>query len=105
MLRLPAFELREPRTLAEAVALLAEHGDEAQLLAGGTDLVPNLKHELFTPRVVIALGGIAELRGIALAPDGTLVLGALDTLETLALDARVRARAPALAQAASRSAR
>jgi len=101
VLRLPAFELREPRTLAEAVALLREHGESAQLLAGGTDLVPNMKHELFTPKVVIALGGVAELRGIRLEADGTLVLGALTTLEALAADERVRARAPALAQAAS----
>jgi 4-hydroxybenzoyl-CoA reductase subunit beta len=100
VLRLPAFELREPRSLAEAVALLAEHGEAAQLLAGGTDLVPNLKHELHTPRVVIALGGIAELRGITLEPDGTLALGALTTLDELAHDGRVCARAPALAQAA-----
>jgi 4-hydroxybenzoyl-CoA reductase subunit beta len=101
VLRLPQFELCAPTTLAEALALLAEHGDEAQLLAGGTDLVPNMKHELFTPRVVIALGGIAELRGIRVEPDGTLVLGALTTLDALANDERVAARAPALAQAAS----
>ncbi|HEX6883275.1 MAG TPA: FAD binding domain-containing protein [Planctomycetota bacterium] len=101
MLRLPAFELREPRSLAEAVALLSEHGESAQLLAGGTDLVPNMKHELFTPKVVIALAGVPELHGVRVEPDGTLVLGALTTLDALAADARVRARAPALAQAAS----
>lgn len=101
MLRLPTFELATPRTLAEAVALLAEHGDDCQLLAGGTDLVPNMKHELFTPRVVIALGEVAELTGLRQEPDGTLVIGALTTLDALARDERVRARAPALAQAAS----
>jgi 4-hydroxybenzoyl-CoA reductase subunit beta len=101
VLRLPTFELAEPRTLAEAYALLAEHGDAAQLLAGGTDLVPNLKHELFTPRVVIALARVAELRGIRIEPDGTLVIGALTTLDELAHDERVRTRAPVLAQAAS----
>lgn len=101
MLRLPQFELSEPATLAEACALLAEHGAAAQLIAGGTDLVPNMKHELFTPKVVISLARLRELHGIRMEPDGTLVLGAMTSLDTLAHDERVRARAPALAQAAS----
>ncbi|MSR61552.1 MAG: 4-hydroxybenzoyl-CoA reductase [Planctomycetes bacterium] len=100
MLRLPQFELAQPRTLDEACALLVEHGEEAQLVAGGTDLVPNMKHELFTPKVVISLAKVAELRGVRQEADGALVLGALTTLEALAQDERVRARAPALAQAA-----
>ncbi|NOT30094.1 MAG: 4-hydroxybenzoyl-CoA reductase subunit beta [Planctomycetes bacterium] len=100
MLRLPQFELTEPATLAEACALLAEHGDQAQLIAGGTDLLPNMKHELFTPRVVISLAKLRELHGLCVESDGTLVLGAMTSLDTLAHDERVRARAPALAQAA-----
>jgi 4-hydroxybenzoyl-CoA reductase subunit beta len=101
VLRLPQFELTEPATLAEAAALLAEHGDEAQLIAGGTDLVPNMKHELFTPKLVVSLARIPELHGVRVEPDGTLVLGALTTLDALAHDERVRTLAPALAQAAS----
>jgi 4-hydroxybenzoyl-CoA reductase subunit beta len=101
MLRLPQFELFEPTSLAEATRLLVEYGDDAQLLAGGTDLVPNMKHELFAPRAVIALARIAELRGIRVEDDGTLVIGALTTLDELARDERVRALAPALSQAAS----
>jgi 4-hydroxybenzoyl-CoA reductase subunit beta len=100
VLRLPAFELAEPRTLGEAVALLTEHGEDAQLIAGGTDLVPNMKHELFTPRVVISLAHLAELRGVRIGPDGLLVIGAMTTLDELAQDPRVVKRAPALAQAA-----
>ncbi len=100
MLRLPEFELREPATLAEACALLAAHGDEVQLVAGGTDLVPNMKHELFTPRLVLSLARLAELQGVRVESDGTLVLGAMTTLDALARDERVRLRAPALAQAA-----
>lgn len=100
MLRLPPFELAEPRTLAEACALLAEHGERARLIAGGTDLVPNMKHELFTPEVVISLARVPELHGIRLEAGGALVLGAMTTLDELAHDERVRARAPALAQAA-----
>ena len=47
MLRLPAFELLEPTTAAEAAALLSEHGEDAMVVAGGTDLLPNMKHRLF----------------------------------------------------------
>jgi len=101
VLRLPQFELFEPETLAGALALLAEHGEAAQILAGGTDLVPNMKHELFTPKVVVSLARIGELHGVRAEADGTLVLGAMTSLDALANDARVRARAPALAQAAS----
>jgi 4-hydroxybenzoyl-CoA reductase subunit beta len=100
VLRLPEFELVEPTSLAEACRLLAEHGPRAQLIAGGTDLVPNMKHELFTPELVISLARLPELRGLALERDGTLVIGAMTSLDEVAHDARVRARAPALAQAA-----
>jgi len=101
VLRMPAFRLEEPASLAEARALLGRHGDEAVLLAGGTDLVPNLKHELVTPAVVVSLARVPELHGVRVEADGTLVLGALTTLDALAHDERVVARAPALAQAAS----
>ncbi len=100
MLRLPAFELVEPRSLETALALLAEHGDQALLIAGGTDLVPNMKHELFTPRVLVSLAHLPELRGLSAERDGTLVIGALTTIDELARAPLVRQRAPALAQAA-----
>ncbi|MEX1025555.1 MAG: FAD binding domain-containing protein [Planctomycetota bacterium] len=100
MLRLPEFELLSPTTVSEVTALLAEHGEDALLLAGGTDLLPNMKHELFTPRVVISLGAVEGLRRSRVEPDGTLVIGAMTPLDTLAHDEEVRSRAPALAQAA-----
>jgi 4-hydroxybenzoyl-CoA reductase subunit beta len=59
-----------------------------------------MKHELFTPRVVISLARIPDLRGLRIEPDGTLVIGAMTTLDELARDPRVARRAPALAQAA-----
>jgi len=100
VLRLPTFELVEPTTAEAAVALLVEHGEEAMLLAGGTDLVPNMKHELFTPKLVVSLARIPELAGIRLESDGTLVLGAMTRLDEVARDDSVRRLAPALAQAA-----
>lgn len=99
MLRLPRFQVATPATLAEAAGLLAQHGERAMLVAGGTDLVPNMKHELFTPELVVSLAGIPELRGVRVDSDGTLAIGAMTTLDELAHDARVRERAPALSQA------
>ncbi len=100
MLRLPRFELRQPESLEAAVdALTAAPG--AMLLAGGTDLLPNMKHELFTPPVLVSLGRVAELRGVRQAADGALVIGAMTTLDDLAAHELVRAQAPALSQAAS----
>ena len=101
MLRLPKFQTAAPRTVQGALALLSEHGDKAMVVAGGTDLVPNMKHELFTPDLVVSLGAIEELRGVRRAADGSLVLGAMTTLAEVASDPLVAESAPALAQAAS----
>jgi 4-hydroxybenzoyl-CoA reductase subunit beta len=101
MLRMPEFQLATPKRLADALALAREHGSEALFVAGGTDLVPNLKHRLHTPKLLISLGNISDLRGVRVAPDGGLVIGAMTTLDALARQAEVARRAPALAQAAS----
>ena len=100
MLRLPRFDLRQPTSLGEAVTLLREEGAGAMVMAGGTDLLPNMKHELFTPRVVVSLGRVPELRGITRDPDGTLVVGAMARIAEIASSESVRKQAPALAQAA-----
>ena len=101
MLRLPKFELQRPTSVAEAVRMLAAAGPSAAIVAGGTDIVPNMKHEIVTPDVVVSLGDVEELRGIRVEQDGTLAIGAMTTLAELASDERVQTRAPALAQAAS----
>lgn len=100
MLRLPKFELCTPHTVAEAVKLLAECPG-AMIVAGGTDLVPNMKHELFTPPRVVSLAKVRELRGICTRDDGSLVIGAMTSLAEVAASDLVRAHAPALAQACS----
>jgi 4-hydroxybenzoyl-CoA reductase subunit beta len=99
VLRLPTFQLERPRTLRAALEILAENGSSAMVVAGGTDLLPNLKHELFSPQVLVSLAEIPELRCVR-EHGGGLELGAMTTLEELAESALVRARAPALAQAA-----
>ena len=101
MLRLPGFKLEEPADVSRATALLAEHGEKAMVVAGGTDLWPNMKHGLFEPEVVVSLNHIEALKQIRVEPDGTLVIGATVTLSDMAADERVQAHAPALAQAAS----
>jgi 4-hydroxybenzoyl-CoA reductase subunit beta len=98
MLPLPLFEHHSPRTLDEAVALLGELGDRARLVAGGTDLVPNMKHGLVEPEHLVSLQAVDELRGIAIDGDA-LVLGAMTRLCDVAEHADVRRHAPALAEA------
>lgn len=100
MLRLPTFEVARPTSVAQAVALLAEHGPRAMVLAGGTDLVPNLKHKLFEPELVVAIGQIAELHGIR-AEEDAWVIGACTTLREVAESEALAAVAPALVQAVS----
>ena len=99
MLRLHSYRYHRPAALADALALLAEHGPTAMVMAGGTDLMPNMKHRLFTPDHVVALKGVAELRGIE-EREGELRLGAAETLAAVSRSALVRAWLPALARAA-----
>lgn len=101
MMRLPAFDYRVPREVGEAVSLLAEYGEDAKVLAGGTDLLPSMKQGLFTPKVLVSLRGMAELRGIRDAEGGGLRVGAATTLRDVARDPRVLALYPALADACS----
>jgi 4-hydroxybenzoyl-CoA reductase subunit beta len=100
MLRIPRVEVVEPTTIDEALALLAQHGDDARVLAGGTDLLPNLKHEVETPKVVIGLWRLDALRAVH-ATEAALHLGPLATLASLARDPRVAETSPALVDALS----
>ena len=61
MLRLPWFDYRAPRTIAEAAQILAGEGPQAMLIAGGTDLLPNMKRRHQTPKVLVSLKGIEAL--------------------------------------------
>lgn len=62
MLRLPWFELRAPRTVAEAAKILAGEGPQAMLVAGGTDLLPNMKRRHQTPKVLVSVREIQDLK-------------------------------------------
>lgn len=72
----PPFDYRAPETLAEAVALVAEFGEDGKLLAGGQSLIPVLALRLASPRVLIDLNGVAELEYERLEGD-RLVIGAM----------------------------
>ena len=75
-MKLPPFEYEAPTTVAEAVDLLAEHGDEASVLAGGQSLIPLLALRLARPAVLIDINGIDELSGVS-AIDGQVAIGAM----------------------------
>ncbi|MDH3403396.1 MAG: FAD binding domain-containing protein [Acidobacteriota bacterium] len=98
MLRLPPFELRQPTTLAEAADMLASEGPGARLVAGGTDLWPNMKRRHQQAATVISLMRIPGLREIGNG-GGDLTLGATLSLHEVATHAAVRAAYPALAAA------
>jgi 4-hydroxybenzoyl-CoA reductase subunit beta len=95
MMRLPWFEYRAPRSVAEAAKILAGEGAQAMLVAGGTDLIPNMKRRHQSPKTLVSLRGVRELRHA----NGTL--GAGLTLTDLVNDATLRARYRALWQAAA----
>jgi 4-hydroxybenzoyl-CoA reductase subunit beta len=95
-MRLPTFSYRAPKTVGEAVAMLADAGRDASVLAGGTDLLPNMKRRHQTPKTLVALRGVRELAGVRRDADGTLRVGPATTLRALEHDARFRAEHPAL---------
>lgn len=100
MMRLPLFVFRAPRTLDEAARILHGEGPSAMPLAGGTDLLPNMKRRQQVPRTLLSLRNIDSLRAMQLTESGAR-LGACLTLSDIASDPRFRNGATALAQAAS----
>ena len=75
-MKLPPVDYQAPATVSEAVELLAEHQDEASVLAGGQSLIPLLALRLAHPAVLIDINGIAELSGVS-AADGWVAIGAM----------------------------
>jgi 4-hydroxybenzoyl-CoA reductase subunit beta len=103
MMRLPRFAYDAPQTVAEAAErLAAAPPGEAMLIAGGTDLLPNMKRRQQAPATLISLGRIQELKGISTtASDHTLTIGAATTLAELTRTPAVRAACRGLWQAAA----
>jgi carbon-monoxide dehydrogenase medium subunit len=87
-----------PRSLPEALALVARHGEDGKVLAGGQSLLPVLNFRLAQPTVLVDLNGVAELDFLH-EEDGGLRMGALVRQRSLERDPRIAARAPLLAEA------
>ena len=98
-MRLPEFELVQPRSLHETCSILGEHGRRAVLLAGGTALMVALRCGLSKPSVVIGLKGLTALNHLDRNGSGQLGIGSMVTLETLEKSAFVLNEYAPLAQA------
>jgi carbon-monoxide dehydrogenase medium subunit len=94
------FDYYRPSTVNEACDLLARFGNEAKVLAGGTDLLPKLKNELIAPRVLVSLKSISEIRGISHLPEQGIVIGAGVTHNGLVNSSLLQERYPAISEAA-----
>ncbi len=96
------FTYARPDTLADAVALLAERGADARVLAGGTDLIIRLRDGSASPSLVVDVKGVPELApGIRVDGGGTLVIGATTTMTELATHPLVRRDIAGLSEAAA----
>ena len=95
------FELAVPTSVDECLKVLTERGADTRVVAGGTDLLPQMKNGVLKPGWVVDLSGIAELRAISEAPGGGLRIGAAVSARDLELDSRVKSRFPSLAESAA----
>ena len=94
------FAFVEPDSLGKASEILAGQGSRARLLAGGVDLLGEMKEGLVAPATLVNLKSVPGLDGVRFDADGTLRIGPLTTLAALAGHTRVRRDFPAIAQAA-----
>jgi carbon-monoxide dehydrogenase medium subunit len=93
------FAYHRPKSVAEAVVLLADLGEDARPLAGGHSLIPMMKLRLAAPQHLIDLGGIRELKGVRVE-GGDIVIGAMTTQHELIADATLAAKLPILRETA-----
>src|SRR5258707_4482995 len=93
-----AFSYARAASVADALQLLATHGDKAKLLSGGQSLMPAMNLRLISPELIVDIGEIAELRGIAMTGD-TLRIGALTRHVEIARSSEIAVHAPLLVEA------
>jgi aerobic carbon-monoxide dehydrogenase medium subunit len=93
-----AFAYARATSVAHALELLATHGEKAKVLSGGQSLMPAMNLRLISPELIVDIGELAELRGIAVK-DGVLTIGALTRHVDLLKSMDINAHAPLLAQA------
>src|SRR5947208_16671974 len=100
MMRLPKFEYRTPRTIAEAVKIMADAGPDAQFVAGGTDLYPNMKRRQLTPPTVVSVMRLPELNHITGNGKSGMTIGASVLLSDICEDPTIKRDYPVIASAA-----
>lgn len=100
MMRLPKFDYRVPRTVAEAAKIMAGVGPEGQFVAGGTDLYPNMKRRQQTPRTVISVMRVPELNQITGDAKSGISIGASVTLTDIVEHPIINRDYPVVAYAA-----
>ena len=92
---LPKFEFHEPGSVSEACEILATYGAKAKLIAGGTDLMVNMKKKIVAPQHLVCLSKIASMHGIE-AKDSRIVIGGRYTVAELTVDKLVEEKLGAL---------
>ena len=92
------FDLVMPGSLEECIRTLAERGPDAKLVAGGTDLLPQMKSSMLRTSCVVDLSGVSQLRQLTSANGSGLRIGAAVTARTLERDHRVRTAYPAISE-------
>src|ERR1700731_4122572 len=93
-----AFSYARATSVADALELLAAHGDRAKVLSGGQSLMPAMNLRLISPELIVDIGEISELRGIAVS-GGVLTIGALTRHVDLANSSEIAPHAPLLTEA------
>ena len=99
MIRLTPFELHSPATLQDAALLLSQADGDAKILAGGTDLIVGMKQGTATPKTLVWLGKIPELRRISFSRERGISIGAMCTLADIEQNEDVRQYYPSIVQA------
>lgn len=92
----PAFEYVLPESLEAALSIMAEHGDDAKILAGGQSLIPAMNYRLAQPTLLVDINGLEELSYIQSNGDGVIKIGAMTRHRTLEHDPTIAERAPLL---------
>lgn len=97
-MKAPAFAYARATSIANAIALLGQHGDRAKVLSGGQSLMPAMNLRLLAPDLIVDIGALDELRGIAVR-NGVLTIGALTRHVDLQKSAEIAAHVPLLKDA------
>ncbi len=98
-MRLPRFEYVRPQALEEALSVLAQSGSRAKILAGGTDLLVNMKQRTVCPEVVVSIKTLPELLMVSSDAQGFTAIGSGANLTDLAANAGIAEKFPAFIQA------